>query len=115
MRYPLHFLDNRIDVVIKPEEFNAVFVQDRIAGPRIPIARLADGARIDDALLKLVERIAIVEIGGRIKIGFVGEQTGTVGMTDEALVVDAIEDLVDLGGCRKDVVGKDVLIDGSPR
>lgn len=91
-------------------------VQNRVAGAWVAIARLAHAAHVDDRLLALREAIAVLsEFIGWVEVGFVGEDSGDVGVTDDADAFDAIKEAAEFFWCVGCVFREDVLVDGLAR
>src|SRR5690606_41886167 len=47
-------------IVLDADELDPVLVQDRVAGPRVQVPRLADRPDVHDRLLRIGKRVAVV-------------------------------------------------------
>ena len=106
-------MGNGLDVVIDADEFEVIVVEYAVAGARIAVAGLTDGAGVDDAFFMVIEAVDAFHIAWGIEVGFVGEDAWDVSVADEAAFFDAIEDLGDFGRSGDDVIGKEIFIDGT--
>ena len=110
----MDLLGYRFHVVFQSIEFNQpfIFIKNGVAGSRILVTGLTYRSGIDDDAFFFIEPIHTTEIGWWIELRLIGEDTGHMGMSNEAVLVDQIEDLTHLHRGVDGIFGEDVFIDG---
>ncbi len=106
------------DIVFDAEELKvqvpAVVFHNDITRAGVVVARLADGADIDDGLLVLADGVdAAAQFARGVEVGLVGEDTRDMGVPDDGEALDAVEDGLHLVRRGHGVIGEDVFVDGS--
>ncbi len=93
----MNFLRDGVDVVLKPDKFDSILVDDGVSGARVPVAGLSDGADVNDGLFTGFDFIDVFEFCGGVEVGIFGKDALHMGVSHEADVFHAFEDLLHFG------------------